>query len=64
MAEPKLPADLATAKEKADYCRNKAAELLKAASAARDPDNKLTLLDLSEQWMTLALYYEKKSKEV
>lgn len=63
MPKPKLPDDLAKPKEQADYCRNKAMELLDAASTARDPDNKLALLNLSEQWMTLALYYEKKSKD-
>jgi hypothetical protein len=59
MPKPKLPAELATPQEKALYCRNKAVELLSAASAAQDPDNKLALLNLSEQWMLLALFYEK-----
>jgi hypothetical protein len=63
MPKSKLPADIAKPKEHADYCRNKAIELLNAASTARDPENKLALLNLSEQWMTLALYYEKKSKD-
>jgi hypothetical protein len=60
MAKPKLPADLTRPQEKADYCRKKAVELLNAASVAREAENKLALLDLSEQWMHLALYYERK----
>jgi hypothetical protein len=64
MPKPKIPADLARPKEKAEYCRKKAVELLNAASDAREADNKLTLLNLSEQWMALALYYEKKTKDV
>jgi hypothetical protein len=63
MAKPKLPADLTKPQEKAGYCRNKALELLQAAGNAQDPDNKLALLNLSEQWMMLALFYEKKAKE-
>ena len=63
MPKPKLPADGVKPKEQADYCRNKAVELLNAASTARNPENKLALLNLSEQWMILALYYEKKSKD-
>jgi hypothetical protein len=59
MPKPKLPAELATPQEKAFYCRNKAVELLSAAGAARATDNKLALLNLSEQWMKLALFYEK-----
>ncbi|HEY1962553.1 MAG TPA: hypothetical protein VGG69_09055 [Rhizomicrobium sp.] len=60
MAKPKVPDDLVKPQEKASYCRRKAVELLNAASAAHDAENKLALLDLSEQWMMLALFYEKK----
>lgn len=63
MAKPKLPDDLVKPQEKASYCRRKAVELLEAASAAHESENKLALLDLSEQWMMLALFYEKKIKE-
>jgi hypothetical protein len=63
MAKPKLPDDLVKPQEKASYCRAKAIELLKAASAAHETENKLALLDLSEQWMMLALFYEKRSGE-
>jgi hypothetical protein len=62
MTKPKPPDDLAKPQQKASYCRSKAVELLEAASAAQDPDNKLALLDLSEQWMMLALFYEKKTR--
>lgn len=62
MAKPKLPSDITNPGEKAAYCRKKAVELLRAAAAAHDPENKLALLDLSEQWMMLALFYEKKTK--
>jgi hypothetical protein len=62
MAKPKLPSDITNPGEKVTYCRNKAVELLNAASAAQDRQNKLALLDLSEQWMMLALFYEKKTK--
>ena len=60
MAKPELPSDITDPGEKATYCRNKAVELLNAASAAHDRENKLALLELSEQWMMLALFYEKK----
>jgi hypothetical protein len=63
MPKARLPSDLTRPHEKATYCRNKAVELLKAGSAARDPENKLALLQLSEQWMQLALFYEKKGKD-
>jgi hypothetical protein len=63
MAKPKLPDDLVKPQEKASYCRRKAVELLNAASAAHEPENKLALLDLSEQWMMLALFYEKKKQD-
>lgn len=63
MPKPKLPSDLTQPQEKATYCRNKAVELLNAGSGARETENKLALLQLSEQWMQLALFYEKKAKE-
>ena len=63
MPKPRLPSDLTRPQEKVTYCRNKAVELLNAGSAARDAENRLALLQLSEQWMQLALFYEKKAKE-
>ena len=63
MAKPRLPDDLVKPQEKASYCRAKAVELLNAESAVHESENKLALLDLSEQWMMLALFYEKKIQD-
>ncbi|HUJ47148.1 MAG TPA: hypothetical protein VLV55_08460 [Rhizomicrobium sp.] len=58
-----LPETLRAYEEKAVFCENKANELLSAAATARLRETKIALLDVSEQWMTLALYYRTKLRE-
>jgi len=61
--EVELPETLKAYEEKAVFCENKANELLSAAATARLRETKIALLDVSEQWMTLALYYRTKLRE-
>lgn len=58
-----LPENLKALEEKAVYCESKANELLSAAATARLRETKIALLDVSEQWMTLALYYRTKLRD-
>ena len=57
LANVQVPQNLTRPEERAEYCRNKAAELLREAHGEQEENTKFELLNLAQQWLTLALRY-------
>jgi hypothetical protein len=49
-----LPDILKTHSDRAKYCRNRAVELIKEATAAPDAETRFELFNRAEKWMMLA----------
>jgi hypothetical protein len=57
LANVRVPESLSTHDDRARYCRNQAAELLREAHAQPEENAKFELLNLAQQWLTLAFRY-------
>jgi len=56
-----IPAACATPTDRARYCRNRAAELVRKASKLTDENEKFELLNVAERWMTLAFQHRREA---
>jgi hypothetical protein len=57
-----IRASLTQARAKAQYCRDKAAELLAAVDRASSPQAQAEMAAVANQWSALALHYERQIK--
>ena len=55
LANVRVPDCLTMPEERAHYCRERAAELLREAHGQPEENAKFELLNLAQKWLTLAL---------